>query len=109
MTGEKLNDSTDMEEWKQASAKELQNQLKLRYPNRYFKEWAFKTFVQYLEIIEELIKNHQWALIEKKDRNYWENQTIPVIKGQIVRRRGQFKGAKIKKDFLEVLFKELQI
>ena len=56
-----------------------------------------------------LIKNHQWALIEKKDRTYWANQPIPVIKGQIVRRQGHFKGAKIKKDFLEVLFTVLKI
>ena len=64
MTGEELNDSTDMEVWKQASAKELQNQLKLRYPNRYFKEWAFKSRDQLLEIIEELIKNKQWVFLD---------------------------------------------
>ena len=109
ITDMKLNDSTDMEEWKQQSNNELHNQLKLRYPNRYFKEWAFKSFEQTIEIIDELIKNNQWALIEKKDRTYWENQPIPMVKGQIVRRRGHFKGAKLKKVFLEVLFKIMKI
>ena len=49
------------------------------------------------------------GLIENDDRTYWENLSIPMIKGQIVRRGGHYKGAKLKTDFLEVLFKILKI
>ena len=50
-----------MDFWKQASANELRIQLKLRYPDRYFKDkWPFKKKAELFEIIEELIKNKQW-------------------------------------------------
>ena len=49
-----------MDFWKQQSANELRAQLKLRYPDRYLKEWAFKSKDQLFEIIRELIKNKQW-------------------------------------------------
>jgi hypothetical protein len=42
MTGIKLPANDSIEFWEQQSPKELRNQLKLRYPDRFYKEWAFK-------------------------------------------------------------------
>ena len=49
-----------MDFWKQQSPNELRVQLKLRYPDRYLREWAFKKKPELFKIIEELIKNKQW-------------------------------------------------
>ena len=71
-------------------------------------------------MIEELIKNNQWviedttkksasAIIENKNRAYWENLTIPVLKEQIMFRGLRYTGAKVKKDYLNILYNTLQI
>ena len=76
--------------------------------------------MQTIGIIEELINNNQWvikatpektgsALIENDDRAYWETLTIPVLKEQIMFRGHRYRGAKLKKDYLEILFKILKI
>ena len=57
ISGIKPNNDTDMEFWKEQSGNELRAQLKLRYPDRFNKEWAFKERPQLLEIITELIKD----------------------------------------------------
>ena len=49
-----------MDFWKQQSANELRIQLKLRDPDRYYKEWISKLKPDLSKIIEELIKNKQW-------------------------------------------------
>ena len=90
ITGIKTENKTDIEFWKQQSNKELINQLTLRYNVTFKKNWAFKSREQTLEIIEELIKNNQWviedttkksasAIIENKNKAYWENLTIPKL------------------------------
>ena len=48
-------------------------------------------------------------LIEKKDKTYWENQTVPVIKGQIIRRGGNYKAGKLKQDYLDILYNNMGI
>ena len=64
--------------------------------------------------------NNQWvikatpektgsALIENKDRAYWETLTIPKLKEQIMFRGQRYTGAKVKKDYLEIMYKILQI
>ena len=114
ITGIKTNNNTDIEFWKQQSNKELINQLTLRYNVTFKKNWAFKSRKQTLEIIEDLIKNNQWvikdttektgsALIENKDRAYWETLTIPKLKEQIMFRGLRYTGAKVKKDYLEII------
>ena len=99
-----------MEVWKNdTSAKERRNQLRLRYPKRFEKEWLFKSNDQLLEIIKDLIQKHEWVLVEQKDKTYWENQTVAVIKGQIIRRGGTYKAGKLKKEYLDILFDIMKI
>ena len=110
MTGIKPTANDSIEFWKQQSAKELRNQLKLRYPDRFYKEWPFKEKEDLLKIIEELIKNKEWnATIDNKDRAYWESLTIPQIKEQIMIRGQRWTGAKVKKDYLEIMYSILGI
>ena len=59
ISGISVNKSEDMKFWKEQSANELRAQLKLRYPDRFNREYAFKDRKQLLEIIKELIKNKQ--------------------------------------------------
>ena len=49
-----------MKFWREQSAKELGNQLKLRDLQKFKDEWAFKSRVQLLEIIQDLIKKNKW-------------------------------------------------
>ena len=56
----KPNKSKKMSYWKEQSANELRNQLKLRDPQKFKVEWAFKDREQLLEIIKELIKEKKW-------------------------------------------------
>ena len=49
------------------------------------------------------------AIIENKDRSYWEALTIPQIKEQILVRGLRWTGAKVKKDYLEIMYKALAI
>ena len=49
-----------MEYWKEQSPNELRNQLKLRDMQKFKNEWAFKSFEQLLEIIQNLIKQKKW-------------------------------------------------
>ena len=99
-----------MEVWKNdTSAKEKKNQLRLRYPERFNNEWLFKSNDQLLEIIKGLIDKHEWVLVEEKDRKYWEGQTVPVIKGQIIRRGGNYKAGKLKQAYLGILYDIMKI
>ena len=110
MTGVKLNDSTDLYVWtNDTSAKEKRNQLRLRYPERFNNEWLFKDNKELIEIIKDLIEKHEWVLVEEKDKTYWEKQTIPMIKGQIIRRGGNYKAGKLKQDYLGILYDIMKI
>jgi hypothetical protein len=82
-------------------------------------EFEFKLRPQLLEILEELIKNNQWVrealiktggvIIENKDRKYWESLTIPKLKEQITARGLQSSKAKLKKDYLNILYNAIGI
>ena len=48
-------------------------------------------------------------LVEEKDKKYWEKQTIPVIKGQIIRRGGTYKAGKLKQAYLGILYDIMKI
>ena len=121
ITGIKPSNNTDIEFWKQQSNKELINQLTLRYNVTFKKNWAFKSREQTIEIIEELIKNNQWViedttknkenfdLVFGKDRNYWKSLTIPQLKEQLMIRGLRYTGAKVKKDYLNILYNTLGI
>ena len=109
-----------MKYWiKEANANNYRKELMIRYPDRYRKEWAFKSREELLEIIKDLIKNDQWiiedtektksVLIEIKNRAYWETLTIPKLKEQIMFRGQRFTGAKVKKDYLEIMYSILGI
>ena len=107
--------------WKEQSANEIRAQLRLRYPDRYYKDkWPFKKKPELFEIIEELIKNKQWvmedttekqgtALIESKDRASWAALTINNLKEQLKLRNVPWTGAKVKKDYLDIMYKTLGI
>ena len=60
ITGISVNKSQDMKFWKEQSANDLRRQLKLRYRDKFEKEWAFKFKPDLLEIIKSLIQNKQW-------------------------------------------------
>ena len=60
ITGISVNKSQDMKFWKEQSANEIRAQIKLRYPDKFQKEWPFKFKPDLLEIIESLIKNKKW-------------------------------------------------
>ena len=101
------------------NANNYRKELMIRYPDRYLKEWAFKSREQLLEIIKELIENNQWIiedtekikspLIEIKNRAFWKTLTIPKLKEQLMYRGQRWTGAKVKEDYLEILYKTLQI
>ena len=60
ISGITINDSQDINFWKVQSANEIRAQFKLRDSKKYYDEFAFKTKVQLLDIIKELIKSKQW-------------------------------------------------
>jgi hypothetical protein len=63
LTGIKPNNSTDMKFWiEKNNANNYRKELMIRYPDRYLKEWAFKSREQLLKIVEELMKNNQWII-----------------------------------------------
>ena len=60
ITGISVNKSQDIKFWKEQSANEIRAQFKLRDLKKDNEDYAFKTKVQLLELIKELIKNKQW-------------------------------------------------
>ena len=109
-----------MKYWtEEANANNYRKELMIRNPDRYVKEWAFKSREDLLEIKKDLIKNDQWiiedtekiksVLIEIKNRAFWETLTIPKLKEQILFRGQRWTGAKVKKDYLEILYSILGI
>ena len=56
----KPNKNKTMKYWKEQSANELRNQLKLRDLQKFKDEWAFKNKEQLLDIIKDLIKDKKW-------------------------------------------------
>ena len=56
----KTNNNKTTSYWKQQSANEIRNQLKLRDRKRFNDEWAFKTKGQLIEIIKQLVKDGEW-------------------------------------------------
>jgi hypothetical protein len=60
MTGVKLNNSTDMNFWKEQSANEMRAQLNLRFPGQRG-DWAFKDRQQLIYIIEVKIRDGDWV------------------------------------------------
>ena len=55
-----MNSNKTMKYWKEQSANELRNQLKLRDIQKFKDEWAFKDKTQLLEIIRQLIRDNKW-------------------------------------------------
>ena len=49
-----------MKFWREQSANELRAQLKLRDPQKFKDEWAFKGKEQLIEIVQDLIKKKKW-------------------------------------------------
>ena len=60
ISGVSINRNKTMKFWREQRAKELGNQLKLRDLQKFKDEWAFKSRVQLLEIIQDLIKKNKW-------------------------------------------------
>lgn len=60
LTGITLNKSKSMKFWREQSANELRAQLKLRDPQKFKDEWAFKGKEQLIEIVQDLIKKKKW-------------------------------------------------
>ena len=56
----KTNNNKTTSYWKQQSANEIRNQLKLRDRKRFNDEWAFKNKGQLIEIIKQLVKDGEW-------------------------------------------------
>ena len=56
----KTNNNKSASYWKQQSANEIRNQLKLRDRKRFNDEWAFKTKAQLIDIIKQLVKDGKW-------------------------------------------------
>ena len=56
----KTNNNKSTRYWKQQSANEIRNQLKLRDRKRFNDEWAFKTKAQLIDIIKQLVKDGEW-------------------------------------------------
>jgi hypothetical protein len=59
ISGLKINRTTDMDFWNEASAREMRSQLNLRFPGK-VGDWAFKTRLQLLNIIKDKIKKKEW-------------------------------------------------
>lgn len=59
LTTVNINRNQDMEFWNEQSAREMRSQLNLRFPNKKG-DWAFKTRLQILNIIKDLINKGKW-------------------------------------------------
>ena len=59
ISGMSINRNTDMDFWNETSAREMRNQLNLRFPGKKG-DWDFKTRVQLLDIIKDKIKRGRW-------------------------------------------------
>ena len=62
--------------WRDQSANELRNQLKLRDPHKFKDEWAFKSKPDLIKIIKELIEQRQMVEEEKSLLNAHTPQLI---------------------------------